>query len=211
MEGSDSDNDDYSKTFIDDGTILDKYQAACEVTDKALAYITEKLVPGADIATLCEEGDAFIEEELKKVYCGKKTKKLERGIAFPTCICVNEYAINYSPLKDESRELKEGDVAKVDLGGHIDGFFGHAGTTVVVGNEGKADGEVADLIVGAQNAIQAAIRTTLVDKTNVEVTDIISKTAEQFGFVALEGAYSHKHRKHAIDEQDVILNKMIPE
>lgn len=210
MEGSDSE-DDYNKTFIEDTSILDKYQAASEVTDKALKFVTEQLTDGADIATLCEAGDNFIEEELKKIYCGKKTKKLERGIAFPTCICVNNVAINYSPLKDESTQLKNGDIVKVDLGAHIDGYFGHAGTTVIVGNDGKGDGEIADLIVGCHDALQGAIRTTLVGRTNVEVTEMIAKVASQYGFEPLEGSYSHKHRKHNIDEMDVILNKMMPE
>lgn len=57
---------------------------------------------GADIYTICAEIDTFMEEELRKVYNNKKTKKLERGVAFPTSISVNHIIGNYSPLKDES-------------------------------------------------------------------------------------------------------------
>jgi methionine aminopeptidase len=57
--------------------------------------------------------DALIDEELKKVYNSKKTKKMERGIAFPTCVSVNNIMGHYSPMKDDSSELKEGDVAKM--------------------------------------------------------------------------------------------------
>jgi len=59
-------------------------------------------VPGADIYTVCQEGDKYMEEELQKVFTNKKSKKLERGIAFPTCISINYVMGHYSPMKDES-------------------------------------------------------------------------------------------------------------
>lgn len=58
---------------------------------------------------------------------------MERGIAFPTCISVNEIMGHYSPLGDESSQLKDGDVAKIICGAHFDGFASNAATTVVVG------------------------------------------------------------------------------
>ena len=209
--GSGSDDEEYNKTFIEEPKILDKYQAACGVADKALKHVIELCVPEADISEVCAAGDAFIEEELKKVYSGK-SKKIERGIAFPTCINVNELCLHYAPLKDESKALKEGDVAKIDLGCHIDGYFGHVGTTILVSADKtkKVDGEIADLIVAGHTALQAAIRTCIEGKTNSDVTDIIQKTADQFGFKPLEGAYSHMHKKHTLSENEVIMNKHMP-
>ena len=46
------------------------------------------------------------------------------GIAFPCCISVNNCICHYSPLThDADTVLKEGDLAKIDLGAHIDGFI----------------------------------------------------------------------------------------
>ena len=45
------------------------------------------------------------EEELKKVFSNKKSKKMERGIAFPCCISVNQVCGHYSPMSDESSAL----------------------------------------------------------------------------------------------------------
>jgi len=70
-------------------------------------------VPGADIATVCNTIDAMIEDEVRKTYNSKKSKNLERGIAFPTCISVNSVMGHYSPLLDESTQLQDGDVAKM--------------------------------------------------------------------------------------------------
>ena len=73
----------------------------------------ELCVPGADISTICGTIDNMIEEEVKKTFASKKSKNLDRGIAFPTCISVNHVMGHYSPLVDESIQLKDGDVAKM--------------------------------------------------------------------------------------------------
>lgn len=77
---------------------------------------------------------------------------MEKGIAFPTCISVNNVVGHFSPLKSEDSNLKEGDVAKIDLGVHIDGFLGLVAHTVVVGSTATS-GRQADVILSAYNAI----------------------------------------------------------
>jgi methionine aminopeptidase len=68
MDPNDSDDEDYNKTFIDDPSILDKYQASSLLADKALSHVIEHAVPGADIATLCEVGDKFIDAEVSSLF-----------------------------------------------------------------------------------------------------------------------------------------------
>ena len=111
-----------NESFVDQPAILDKYKAAAVITNLALEKVISLCVPGADIYTVCQEGDRFMEEELRKIFNNKKSKKLERGVAFPTCISVNNILGHFSPLSDESMALTEGDIAKIDLGCHMDGF-----------------------------------------------------------------------------------------
>ena len=90
------------ENFIEKPAILDKYKAAAQITNAALLKVISLCVTGADIYTVCQEGDKFMEEELRKVFNNKKSKKLERGIAFPTCVSVNHVMGHFSPMKDES-------------------------------------------------------------------------------------------------------------
>lgn len=64
MESKQDTEEDFNKTFIDDASILDKYKAASDVADRALAYVIELCKPGEDIAAICEKGDNFIETEV---------------------------------------------------------------------------------------------------------------------------------------------------
>lgn len=72
---------DYS--FIEKPAVLDKYKAASQIANEALAKCIELCKPEADVYTVCQEVDKFMEEGLRKVFNNKKSKKLERGIAFP--------------------------------------------------------------------------------------------------------------------------------
>ena len=77
--------------------------------------------------------------------------KIERGIAFPTCISVNNFAGHVSPLSDAPDAISVGDVVKVDLAVHVDGYIAAvAQTAVVTGNADVAcTGRAADVVCAA--------------------------------------------------------------
>lgn len=105
-QAQNSDEEEYKdENFIEKPAILDKYKAAAQITNAALLKVISLCVPGADISQICMEGDKFMDEELRKVFNNKKSKKLERGIAFPTCVSVNNIMGHYSPMADESSAL----------------------------------------------------------------------------------------------------------
>lgn len=133
-------------------------------------------VADADIATICGEIDNYIAEELTKVFSNKKSKKLERGIAFPTCLSVNEVMGHFSPCSDDSVKLKNEDLVKIELGAHIDGFAAQAAHTIVVG--GKSSGRQADAVLAAHAAFRAAVRTIKVGGLNQNVTKNIATACE---------------------------------
>lgn len=56
--------------------------------------------PGVKAVALCQLGDESIEEATGKIYNGKGKdgKKIDKGIAFPTCISPNHCVGHYSPL-----------------------------------------------------------------------------------------------------------------
>ena len=65
---------------------------------------------GSKIFELCLFGDLQINEELSKVY---NKKPVFKGLAFPTCISVNEVCGHNSPLMEDSTSIKEGDLVKI--------------------------------------------------------------------------------------------------
>ena len=133
------------------------------------------------------------------------------GIAFPTAISPNNAVAHLSPIESEPEAglpLKAGDVVKISLGAHIDGFAGILADTIVV-PEKEAEHEVvsgrkADVLMAAWLASEAAIRLVKPGVKNYAVTDAVGKVAEAFGCKPLEGIYPFQALK--IDVRDVIAS-----
>ena len=73
------------------------------MNSEVLAKLLKKIAVGSKIFELCVFADNLIYEELNKVYNKKQTFK---GIAFPTCISVNEICGYNSPLPEDSTSIK---------------------------------------------------------------------------------------------------------
>ena len=167
-----------------------------------LAKLIKKVVPGAKIFELCLWSDNLIYEELSKVY---NKKAIFKGIAFPTCISPNEIVGHNSPLPEDSTNIKEGDVVKVQLGAHVDGFGAIVGHTVVVQSNKNAavDGKKADVVLAVYKAAQAALRLIRPGNTNKQVTHTIQKVCDAYEVDPVEGVLSHKLERHLIDGNKV--------
>lgn len=192
--------------------VTTKYMTGAEITQRALQAVIEACKPGADVVELCALGDQLLTDGTAKVYNKKDVKnktKVEKGIAFPTCISVNEILGHFSPFRGESRQLNPGDVVKVDLACHIDGFIAAAAHTVVLPNaESEPVGDRrADVVHAAWTAAEAALRLVQVGKKNTEVTDMFQKAAGDFECNMMQGVLSHQLKKHVIDGNRVIIGK----
>jgi curved DNA binding protein len=178
------------------------YNANSEVLTKVI----KKISVGSKIFDLCLFGDSNMIEELGKVY---NKKQVFKGIAFPTCISVNEMCGHNSPMPEESTSIKEGDLVKIELGVHVDGFAAFAAHTIVVQSDAKAPitGRKADVILAAYKAAQAALRLIKPGNFNNQVTEVIKKVCDSYEVNPLEGVLSHDLKKHLIDGNKVIINK----
>lgn len=105
-----------------------------------------------------------------------------------------------SPIESEPEAeiaLNAGDVVKISLGAHIDGFAGVLADTIVVPeSEGAETAEVtgrkADVLMAAWLASEAAIRLVKPGAKNYAVTDAVGKIADAFGCKPLEGIVRSK-------------------
>jgi len=163
-------------------------------------------LPGAKVLDLCEEGDKTLSEETAKVF--KKEKEMKKGIAFPTCISINNCICHFSPLKSDPEVLiADGDLVKIDLGCHIDGFIAVAAHSFVVGAsaDNKVSGRKADVLWAAHQAAEAALRMVKPGQNNVEVSGGIQTVAESYKCKPIEGMMSHQLRQHVIDGEKCII------
>ena len=99
-----------AKTDLSNPDFLSKSKEAAQIANQVLQGVLSQVAAGKDIADLCDFGDALVAQLTGQVH---KSKKLEKGVAFPTCVSVNECVGHFSPFKSESRPLADGDVVKM--------------------------------------------------------------------------------------------------
>ncbi|KAL3918320.1 MAG: hypothetical protein SGPRY_006058 [Prymnesium sp.] len=189
--------------------IVTKYRCAGDIANSVLQQLLAAVKPGATCVELCSLGDRLVDEAVSKIYNKKAEggKKIEKGSAFPTCISVNHCVGHYSPLLSEDKVvLEEGDVVKIDLGVHVDGYIATLAHTVLCGSPAAA-GRKADVIQAAYQAAELAQRMYKEGCANSEITEMISKVAADFKCNPVEGVLSHQMKKHVIDANKVIINK----
>jgi curved DNA binding protein len=190
--------------------VLQKYQAAAEVANSVMEQLIEYIQPGLDVMAVCVYGDRLIDDLCAKKY--PKLKKPSKGIAFPTCISVNNCASHFAPLPgDPSYSIKTGDAVKIDLGVHFDGYISQCAHTIIVAqnlDEGPLTGRVADAICAAYFAAECAHRLLKPGSTNIEISNAIRKVADIFHVNPLEGVLSHEIKRYLIDGNNVILQRI---
>lgn len=199
-----SDHED-EHTIAED-LVVTKYKMSGEIANRVLKELVKKCVVGASVREICTQGDELIIEETSKVF--KKEKDLKKGIAFPVCASVNHCINHYSPLVSESDTIiQDGDVVKLDLGAHIDGFIAVVGHTIVVGasENNKVTGRKADAVLAAHFASEAALRLVRPGNENFTVTDTITKIAKAYECKPVEGMLSFQLQQGRIDGEKTII------
>ncbi|KAF3696881.1 Proliferation-associated protein 2G4 IRES-specific cellular trans-acting factor 45 kDa [Channa argus] len=201
-----SGDDETQEQTIADDLVVTKYKMGAEIANQALKTVVVGATAGTSVLSLCEKGDAFIMGETGKIF--KKEKDMKKGIAFPTCVSVNNCVCHHSPLKsDPDVILKDGDLVKIDLGVHVDGFISNVAHSFVVGatKDNPVTGRKADVIKAAHLCAEAALRLVKPGNQNTQVTEAWNKIAKSFKCSPIEGMLSHQLKQHVIDGEKTII------
>lgn len=140
-------------------SVIDKYRTAGQICQTALKYVTglvnDSYHRGSSakpltIAELCLLTDSFMLARLEQSY---KNKVNERGIAMPTCIDIDQVSNGWCPEIDDVSNifnlnkdvsetdglyssvtgvLRAGDIIKISLGVHVDGYTSQVSHTMVI-------------------------------------------------------------------------------
>ncbi|OMH86278.1 Proliferation-associated protein 2G4 [Zancudomyces culisetae] len=142
----------------------------------------------------------------------KTAARVANGISYPTSIAVNNIVCHFSPLESEAELLKPlagGDVVKVQLGAHFDGYAAVLGHTVVVGasEANPVTGAKADLLAAAYYASEGILRMLKPGNLSTEISAVAQRITETFGCKPLEGSLCNNQMQNIIDgDKYIALN-----
>jgi len=138
---------------------IESLTKAGNIAQEVKTFIKPQLEVGVNVFNLIEKTEAKIID-------------LGGNWAFPINVSINNIAAHYtSPIKDDELTIKNGDVVKIDLGVHIDGYIVDTAFTVSF-NDDKA---LENIIQATEVALEAA---KLMAKPKIHTKELGKKIEE---------------------------------
>lgn len=189
---------------ISSSDVADKYKTAAKITSDAMKLTKEKCVAGASVVDLCVLGDNYI---LEQTAAFAKKASFKKGIAFPTCLSLNGHLAHFSPLRGADTLLQNGDLVKLELGTHIDGYIAIAAQSFVIGatKEKPVTGRKADVVLAAYWGAEAAVRTLKEGAKGQDVADTVLNVTEEFNCKPVENMLFYAMTQNKLEGDDAIL------
>ena len=104
----------------------------------------------------------------------------------------NDVAAHACPEEDDTSVTKEGDLVKVDIGVHMDGWLADNAMAVVVGKTSAEKSALQkDLIKASQNALKAAIKVVHPGAQLWQIGEAQASEAEALGFRTVKNLCGH--------------------
>jgi methionyl aminopeptidase len=159
---------------------LQKMHRACRIVVETLDVLAQAAVPGIKTSEL----DRIARERIRAA--GARPAFLGyRGYPATLCISVNDEVVHGIPGE---RRLREGDIAGLDLGCVVDGFFGDAARTVAVG---RVSEEARRLMRVTEEALHAAIAVCRPGNRVGDIGHAVQAHAESHGYSVVRDFVGH--------------------
>jgi methionyl aminopeptidase len=169
---------------------IESLRKAGKIAQDVKKFIRPKIQIGAKVSDIINITERKIEE-------------LEGKCAFPVNLCINNIAAHYtSPLKEDDLTINKGDLVKLDLGVHIDGYIVDTAFSVNL-NESK---ELENIIQATEVALDAAKMMVKPGINTKELGKKIENIVKGFKYNPIKELGGHQ-----IDRWTVHGEKQLPE
>ncbi len=166
--------------------MLEKYERAGEIVRKVKEEVVKLVKPGVKLLEVAE----FVESRI--VELGGKP-------AFPCNISINSDAAHFTPKRNDERVFKEGDIVKIDIGAHVDGYIADSAITIDLGDH-------EDLVECSKRALEKAIEVVHAGVNTAEIGEVIEKTIREFGFRPIVNLTGHGLDRYIAHAPPTIYN-----
>ncbi len=167
---------------------LETWKKAAKIAGEAREYGKTLIKVDANFLEVSRKIESFIESK------GAKP-------GFPVQLSVNGLAAHYTALPDDQSTFKEGDLVKLDLGAHIDGYIGDTALTIEVKSNNNSE-----LIKASKEALDAAIKLAKPGTRLFEIGEAVSSVIEKYGFKSVKNLSGHKVDQYVLHSDLSIPN-----
>ena len=172
--------------------------------DEVLAYYCDA---GRIASAILEKGASMITEGTMVVDVVEEIERMVEekgaGLAFPLNLSFNEDAAHDTASEDEHRFFSKGDVVKLDLGVHLEGYIADTAVTVDLGEHGL-------LLEASKAALEKAIAIVRPGVTSGLLGAAIQQEIEARGFRPITNLTGHGLARYSIHTPPTVPNISFP-
>ena len=147
---------------------------------KTLAEVAKLIKPGVTTRELDQVAETFIRD-----HGAKPGFKGYGGFPATLCISVNDEVVHGIP---GDRVLKDGDIASIDCGTFMNGFYGDSAFTFPVG---EVNEETQKLLECTKESLYLAIEQAIAGKRIGDIGNAVQKYCEGFGYSVVRDLVGH--------------------
>jgi methionyl aminopeptidase len=166
---------------------FDSYLRAGKIASEVRENARKKNHVGSTLFEICES----VEAEIR----GRNAEP-----AFPVNTSLNEIAAHYTAEPGDQTAVKEGDVLKIDIGVHIDGYIADTAVTVCY------DPKYEMLVKSAESALGEAVRMARAGTKASDMGRAIESTITKMGYRPIQNLSGHSLQQYTIHAGKSIPN-----
>ncbi len=163
------------------------YLQAGKIAAQVREGARRKYYVGSTLFEICESVEAQI-------------RSMNGQPAFPVNTSLNEIAAHYTAEPNDTTVVKEGDVLKIDIGVHVDGYIADTAVTVCY------DAKYESLVKAAETALGEAVRMARANTKASDIGRVIEGTIIKFGFRPIQNLSGHSLKQYTIHAGKSIPN-----
>jgi len=157
---------------------LDNYIEAGRIAKTVLHTCAAEIKPGVGLAEIF---DMVLD----------KISSAGASHSFPPNISLNNCAAHDTPSPDEERLFAAGDLVKLDIGTHIEGYIADTAVTVDLGDH-------ASLCEASRAALDAAINVVAPEVVVSEIGAVVEETITSFGYKPIINLTGHALGRYSL-------------
>jgi len=162
-----------------DQDALDSIMKAGAVTRGARQLGASMIAEGVSLHSVAEETEAYIR------------RKGGQSLLFPVNISIDQIAAHFTPASNDSSTFHRGDLVKLDVGAHVNGYMGDTAVTVEVGTRNWTS-----LINASSNALMMAIEMIGEGVPVSSIGGMIERGIKSNGFVPIDNLAGHEIKRN---------------
>ncbi len=173
-------------------TETDAIARAARIVAETLAVLKREIKAGMTTNEL----DRIAEENIR-ARGGLPAFKGYRNYPKTLCVSINDEVVHGIPSR---RVVKEGDIVGLDLGAIVDGFYGDAAVTVLIG---QVPPQAARLVKVTEQALRAGIEKAVIGNRLSDISHAVQTCAESAGFSVVTEFVGHGIGRNLHEEPQV--------